>query len=218
MKPVSRETRDLSLNSGQAILYVFPKTNNRGSMANSRGSFLQILYSKYMGELRGYLRKTMARHESDAEDIAQSAFLKLAAQDNPEAIDNPRAYLYQTARNLMIDEGRKKAHEIKSQKRGESCEVETDERSPEQAALYRQALTILQGAINNLPAKRRRVFMLSRVHHMSYEDIARETGLSKAGVKQHIVRALADCRNALESGDTSERQYTHTSNQDRNRS
>ena len=56
---------------------------------------------------------------------------------------------------------------------------------------------MLEQVIERLPPKRRRVFILSRLHDMSYEQIAAETGLTKAGVKQHIVRALADCRLAL---------------------
>lgn len=167
-------------------------------MTNARLRFLRAVYTRYIDELRGYLHRTLRSSQQDADDVAQAAFTRLAAQKAPHKIENPRAYLYQTARNLMADEGRKQARESQLNNQLPFLDTEAvNTNTPERIVLYREELSVLEQVIEQLPPKRRRVFILSRLHNMSYDEIAMETGLTKAGVKQHIVRALADCRLAL---------------------
>lgn len=172
--------------------------NNNDDASLERSSFLKTIYARHINELRRYLRRSLPGNHVDAEDIAQKVFIKLASRKTLHDIENPRAYLYQVARHLIVDLDRKKARDI------QLCETlelnnsdSLDRTTPEQIMLQHEELNVLEQVIRRLPPKRRRVFLLSRVHNMNYEEITRETGLSKAGVKQHIVRALADCRMAL---------------------
>lgn len=69
------------------------------------------LWGQFHSELYGFLR---SRVKSDAavQDILQSAFLRahkqLAAGDTPQ---QPRAWLYQIVRNLMVDSHRRAGRE-----------------------------------------------------------------------------------------------------------
>lgn len=165
-----------------------------------QGQYLKDVYERYAGELRRYLRGIRRVRDNEAEDIAQTAFLKLAASGQAGEIENPRAFLYTTARNLVVDEVRHRAHVERVDNLHSSPQRhDNDEISPERIALAREQLGIVEQAIRDLPPKRRRIFILSRIQHLSYEQIAQETGLTAVAVKQHVIRSLADCRRALES-------------------
>ncbi len=164
-----------------------------------RSISLKKIYERYSRELHRYLTGAMRGNAVEAEDITQATFMKLASQDTPDEVENPRAYLFQTAKNLMVDKARKKARYSRMMAAMQHENIEKhDPITPEQIIHSRQALKGLEAVIVNLPPRQRRVFILSRVHNLSYEEIAAETGLTKAGVKQHIVRALAVCRSAQE--------------------
>jgi RNA polymerase sigma factor (sigma-70 family) len=162
------------------------------------GRPIKELYQRYAGELTRYLRRLARGRSHDADDIAQTAFLKLAALQASGEVRNPRAFLYTAARNLMSDQMRHRMHVEKAKGCvGDQERNDCDEWSPERIALAREQLQILERAILALPPKRRHVFILCRIRHLSYEQVARETGLTVAAVKQHVIRGLADCRKAL---------------------
>ena len=56
--------------------------------------------------------------------------------------------------------------------------------------LYRQA-------VRAMPLKTRRVFVLHRLRHRSYKQIAEQLGISVATVEYHMMRALTLCRAAV---------------------
>lgn len=168
-------------------------------MDSVRVGSLKEIYERYSEELHRYLTGALRGRAGEADDIAQMTFLKLAAQNKADDIDNPRAYLFRAAKNMVIDQGRSQRRNLRLV-RDIEADDHYDQITPEQIALSRQELRAVEQVIINLPAKQRRVFILSRIHNMSYEEIVKETGLSKAGVKQHIVRALAACRSVRGKG------------------
>ncbi|MBV1901284.1 MAG: RNA polymerase sigma factor [Kordiimonadaceae bacterium] len=164
---------------------------------------LEYMYEQYSPELHGYISTALRGNKGDAEDIVQTAFLKLVSQPKPEQLENPRAYLFRSVKNLLIDRGRKSQRNNRFSATADNDRNERiDHITPERIAQDRQELKSLEAAILKLPPKQRRVFILRSVHHFSYEKISDETGLSKAGVKQHIVRALASCRAARQLRDS----------------
>lgn len=71
-------------------------------IAGERSAF-EDLVLRHAGGLRAYLL-TCVKHWHDAEDLVQQTFNQVFAQSQRlEKIDNPRGYLYQTARNLAIN-------------------------------------------------------------------------------------------------------------------
>lgn len=65
---------------------------------------------------RDGLMRYLRRHLDDlsvAEDIAQESFIRyFQARSQNEAIDQPRAWLYRVAHNLLVDYGRKKRPDL----------------------------------------------------------------------------------------------------------
>ena len=70
--------------------------------------------------------------------------------------------------------------------------------SPERAAAVREQLQQVESALNGLPRKCRRAFLLHRTRHLSYQQIADEMGVSVSTVEKHMIRALGQCRKKVQ--------------------
>ena len=158
---------------------------------------LSDLYRVHWKGLCGYVRAQFGPGPPEPEDVAQSAFMRFAAAD-PAHIENPRAFLYATARHLVIDHHRKaqriSAHEQATQS---AAEDRVYELSPENVLLQAERFRILAQALERMPLKRRRLVLLNRVEGLSYAQIGEQFGMSAENVRQHIERTLAECLRAL---------------------
>lgn len=157
---------------------------------------MDALYARHWGELCHYIRKHFGPGPPDPEDVAQDAFMKFAAINDREAIENPRAYLFRTAHNVLVDEHRRLAL-----RRANPAEMQArlvrDDRTPERVLVGQERLEILARALRTMPTARRRSFLLNRLRGLSCAAIARMTGYSESAVKKHIDLALRDLEAAL---------------------
>lgn len=156
---------------------------------------VESYFRKYFSGLVRFLAGKVGDADQAA-DIAQAAFAKFAALEDPRRIGNPRAFLFATARNLVVDEARHAAVRRRHAEAtlAEGLNGDADSHSPEEIALHRERLAMLKTVIERLPGKRRRVFILSRIHNLSLEEIAARERMSKRAVRGHIERALADIK------------------------
>lgn len=135
------------------------------------------------------------------EDLVQEAFtaywMKQAAGDG---IDSPRAYLYTAVRNRCIDAIRRQRRQdvdLDSLEE-EILPVEDDVViSDEEAADNSVKEARIWSAIDCLPAKRRRIFLMSRRDGMKYSEIASTLGLSENTVRNQVSRALEAIRQGV---------------------
>lgn len=157
------------------------------------------LYRAHKAELVNYIKGQWHKDEDTAQDLAHQAFERFLCLPNPSAVERPRAYLFQLVRNLLIDDHRRE--KVRQDHRDSTTVLEADEvqATPEQLVMQQQTLNQLQAVIEKLPAKRQRAFVLSRVHNMSYREIADDMGISTEGVKKHVMRALDACHNIIHS-------------------
>jgi RNA polymerase sigma-70 factor (ECF subfamily) len=105
---------------------------------------------------------------------------------------NPAAFVRRIARNLLIDRARRRASDnnIVIFPLDEQRDVSVP---PEQTLDLEAAdlLRIYEQAVNDLPEKTRRVFMMSRDEELTYSQISEQLGISMATVQYHMVRAIA---------------------------
>lgn len=132
-----------------------------------------------------------------APDLVQDAFTRVLRSGPFDRLDNPSAYLTRTARNLLIERARRRL-------RDQSVMLPLDEGHdapvlPEQSWHIEEAdlRRVYWQALRAMPRKTRRIFLMHRLRHMTYNEIAKKFGISNQGVEYHMMRALLRCREAV---------------------
>lgn len=65
--------------------------------------------------------------------------------------------------------------------------------SAEHMAAYRQLVERVVALLEQLPPRRREVFLLFRAHGHTQAEIAQRLDITEAAVAKHVVRATLDC-------------------------
>jgi RNA polymerase sigma-70 factor, ECF subfamily len=157
-------------------------TNERVSQPEFEAFYLQTARV-----LHGYLCR-LGRDSAIAEEVLQETYMRMI--DAPALEDRARkAYLYQTATNLLRDHWRKQKRERENWELYESSEqVHQDFNLPlDMAAVFEQ-----------LTAKDRAVLWLAHVEELSHRDIAAILGLKEKSIKVILFRARAKAKDLLE--------------------
>lgn len=170
---------------------------------HAKKQFLEELVQEHGLYLEKYLARKLDSPE-DAAEVAQEAFLRLHRLEAPEQLDNARAFLFQVATNLAVDQLRRRQLHfrfIRVEKslapEGEPIDINASAASPEQILGAREKLATIYRAIDELPLKVRQAFLLHRQSGMSYNDIAQEMQVSVSSVEKYILQALKHCRTSL---------------------
>lgn len=126
----------------------------------------------------------------------QDLFLKVQRVEG-EAIENPSAYLYRLASNLLVDRARSRrraAARDADWRRHSHMSLNgadiADTPDAEAAVCARLRLERLTEALSMLPPRTRRVFWLHKFEGLTHAETARRLGISKSAVEKHISQAL----------------------------
>lgn len=156
-----------------------------------RGFYADILY---------FLRKR-TDNASDAADMTQDVFTQWLGYRDRAKDEQPRAFLFQMARNLLRDHWRKQKvrQTVHSDPAEMDAEPATDEQhDPMAAALRLQRLEQLKEVLAELSPRRREALMLHRFEGLSQTQIAERMGISTSMVEKHIAFALLHCKRRLQ--------------------
>ncbi|HWV69436.1 RNA polymerase sigma-70 factor [Chitinophaga sp.] len=151
------------------------------------------LYDQYSGHVYGWVLR-FVKVPAYAEDIVQDVFLKIwEVRERLDPAQSFPAYLYKISRNKTFTFLKKNASDEATRLRimhriGEITE------SPYHQTLWAQYQQMLNSAVTQLPYQRQRVFTLCRQEGKSYEEAAKELGISRNTVKEHMVMALKDIK------------------------
>ena len=165
---------------------------------------IETLFNEQCQRLVSYLRRKTGSLQ-EAEDIAQNAFIRVQAASQKEPINNPKAYLYQTASNIFIDVKRREVtHDNYLKERAPAnSDIYSDtigdqhQLGPERYVGAADELKKVERAIAGLPNQCRQAFLMHRVKGLPYQDIARILGVSVSSVEKYILQSLKQCRKAL---------------------
>lgn len=148
--------------------------------------------AEYSRPLRGYFLRRV-KQASDADDLVQEVFMRLAKLEKPSDVNNPSAYIFSIAANLLKDRARRDASRQASahDEFDDSTFATTEFDSPENRASAQQDLAIAGAVIRALPVKTRTIFLLHRFDGLKYREIAELTGASVSTVEKHMIAALA---------------------------
>ena len=156
-----------------------------------RGFYADILH---------YLRKR-TDNASDAADMTQDVFTQWLDYRDRAKVEQPRAFLFQMARNLLRDHWRRQKvrHKVHHEPHAAEPEPLADEHhEPLSAAQRLQRLEHLKSVLAELSPRRREALMLHRFEGLSQAQIAERMGISLSMVEKHIAFALLHCKQRLE--------------------
>lgn len=157
-------------------------------------SNIRVFYLRQREALVQFLIQR-TRDPALAEDLAQEAWIRVSQSGGASAIENPQAYLFRIASNLLIDHSR--AVQRRRLTRGEIDEIlqlPEEEPDPEQIAIGRSELHRVFSLIQELPERQRQILLMSRLDRLPHHEIARRFGISTRTVEFELSRALLTCR------------------------
>ena len=130
----------------------------------------------------------------DIDDIMQEAYMRVlqAREDTP--MQSPTAFLFATARNLALDQVRRRQI-VRFEPLVETASwtvLDDGEDIPEIVA-HNQELETLTEAIQSLPDRCRQIFTLRKVYGMAQADIAIKLGISTRTVSAQLTIGLHKC-------------------------
>lgn len=159
--------------------------------APRRAGFLE-----YYDELIGTWTRRL-RNRQQAQDLAHDTFVRVF-ESGPDAVEQPRAYLHQTARNIAVDGFRREElRDAKEQAAVPPGSCETGD--PEQYMRAYQLAEAVERALQELPLNCRKVFVWQKIEGLTQAEIAERLGLSRNMVEKYMIRTLRHLRERVEA-------------------
>lgn len=144
------------------------------------------------GELSGYFRRNW-RNESDVRDLVQEVYVRVYAHAGaaPELPQKTRAFVFTTARNLLLNKSRD-AQVVPLEMVGdvEGLAAASDQPGPDRAVIGRDELRRLQTALDQLAPRCRQAILLRQLEGLSRKEIAQRMGISETTVKDYLAVGL----------------------------
>jgi RNA polymerase sigma-70 factor, ECF subfamily len=150
--------------------------------------------------------RSMARDESEAEDIAQDTFLK-AFRSLPSFRFESRFSTW--LERIAINEGRMRLRRMRSHKSEPLTEDETDSEDyvplllsdwreiPSEALERKEVHEMLERALFQLPENYREVLIMRDIEELSIAETAETLGLTVTNVKTRLLRARLKLRDLI---------------------
>ncbi len=170
-------------------------------------AFTEIV-ERYQTRIYHAARKMVHGDHDEADEIAQETFVKAY-----EALAKFRresqlyTWLYRIMMNAVIQKSRRAKARPSTDLEGVQ-ELAEEGVAPEDSLLKSEQSRLIEEAIESLPPKQQRVFMMRFYDEMSYEEIATIVGTSVGGLKAnyfHAVQKIGDFLKAKERIPTGER-------------
>ena len=131
------------------------------------------------------------RNDAEIEDLRQEAYARVyesACRERPLQI---KPFLFQTARNLMIDRLRRQSVvSLETMADFDWINVSDDKPSSEAYVAARQELRLLQAALDDLPPRCRQVVLLRKVEGLSQKEVAKQMGVTVETVENQVAKGM----------------------------
>ena len=155
------------------------------------------MIERYYQELVGFFSRTLGDRDS-ARDLVHEAYARMLAMPGAATVQEPRAFLYRTARNLAVDQYRRAA--VRQHEALEPDELHAPEQHrPEQRYEAGRRTQALLTSIDALPPRCREAFVLHKFDGLPQAEVAQRMGVTVNMVEKHVIRAVMACRRALDA-------------------
>ncbi|MCG8477142.1 MAG: RNA polymerase sigma-70 factor [Cytophagales bacterium] len=183
---IDRDANDLPhLKEDNALLFRLTE--------NDKSAF-DCLFTKYYSSLVVFSQKIIREQEA-AEDLVQDFFYNLWIRRNDYTIKQSfRSYAFSSIRNRSIDYLR---HIDVENKAAEYFLSDPDYLKEDTLHTELELKEMLEKALDKLPEKCRKIFLLNRFEGLMAKEIAKKESLSVRTVEKHIGKAVKIMREEL---------------------
>ncbi len=137
------------------------------------------------------------RNRQQAQDLAHDTFVRVL-ESNPDSVEQPRAYLHQTARNIAVD-GFRREELLDAKELATVPPSSSETGDPEQYMRAIQLAESVERALQELPLNCRKVFVWQKIEGLTQAEIAERLGLSRNMVEKYMIRTLRHLRERVEA-------------------
>jgi RNA polymerase sigma-70 factor (ECF subfamily) len=142
---------------------------------------------EYEASIRRFIAASVSSVEVD--DISQEVFLAaVKGLDRFKGSSSLKTWLYQIARNKVIDYYRKKSRQM-SEELEDADSFASDHNGPQELLLAHEQKELIRKALQELPSKHREILILKEIEGMKEEEIAKVLEIRPGTVKSRIYRA-----------------------------
>ncbi|BBB90053.1 MAG TPA: RNA polymerase sigma factor SigZ [Methylomusa anaerophila] len=142
-------------------------------------------WQEFSVPLKNFIRKRIA-NEQDTEDILQEVFSRV--YNNIDSLRDDKkiyAWVYQIARNAIVDYYRKENRPVEFRELTEDLANE-----PEDDLSVREEIgSCLKVMLENLPEKYKQAIILTEFHNLTQRELSEQMGISLSGAKSRVQRA-----------------------------
>ena len=136
------------------------------------------------------------RNADEVPDLLHDVYVRVYEAAQKEEPENAKAFVFATARNLIIDRVRReRIVPIEIMADMESLGIAVEDPGPERGAIARAELRRLENAVMKLRPRLREAFILKQLEGLSRREISLRMGVGEETVKQYLadgICALAD--------------------------
>lgn len=166
-----------------------------------REATFDSLYRQHHHELIGFLSRQVESRDQ-ADDLCHEVYIRLlnALPTRDDPLDNPRAYLFRIARNLLIDHRRRGQPDLIAIDALEPVLV-CPRACPEADACQQQCVHQLTRVLSTLPQRLRQALIWHRMEGMTQREIGERFGVSERMAGRYIAQAMTRCQARLDTQD-----------------
>lgn len=157
----------------------------------------ETIIAKYRPQIVSFFHKRVGCRD-DAEDLAQEVFFRLIRRHDIQNIKVIRSYLFEVARNVLIDSVRRNRARC-SNMHEDLSDLIPDPASPmcDQIIMAKEQSAHMKRGFLQLPSRTRSIFVLRRLAGMQHKEIASSLGVSISTVEKHLKQANKHLKNCI---------------------
>lgn len=152
----------------------------------------------YDHQLKSYLRRSFPSVR-DVDDVVQESYIRIWKARLVRQIGFTKAFLFQIARRLAIDDVRRR--QVRSEDRVvdlSAASVIVDERPNPAAALSRrEKFDLVCDALASLPDRTREVVFLRKFQNLPQKQVAAQLGIAERTVENRLSQGMQLCEKFL---------------------
>ena len=202
VEPAAAQTASWSGTTGIGAAAGLGRPVSRAWDQDEARVFVEALFAKHHNEIYAYLVR-MLRDGDLAADLTQDAFVKAYKNyDTLQKDENARAWLYQIAHRVALDELRRRKIVRMIPWTGEARGAAP---SAERLAMDLRLSGPLERALARIPERQRAALLLAELHDLTGLELAAAMGVSHVAARAILTRARESLRRALAAEKDAER-------------